>query len=82
MKVICKCAAAVDVTVVGGQYQHTYEGTCPKCKRVWQLKDVLYEVDEELEIGEKGVPAECEDGDCADCGLPDKIKHSLDCPHI
>ncbi len=82
MKVICKCGTEVEMTVIGGQYQHTYEGTCPKCERIWQLKDVLYEVDEDIKIGEHGVPAECENADCDDCGLSDFGRKSISCPYM
>jgi len=58
MKVICKCGTIVDVETVGGQYQYTYEGTCPKCKTMWQLIDVIAECDENIEIGEHGYDPE------------------------
>jgi len=60
MKVICRCGTKVEMTVVGGQYQYTYEGTCPKCKTMWQLKDIIAECDEEIEIGEHGFEGERE----------------------
>ena len=41
MKVVCECLTEVEMTVVGGQYQHTYEGTCPYCGAIWQLRDMI-----------------------------------------
>ena len=54
MKVLCKCETMVEVKTVGGQYQYTYEGTCPKCKTMWQLTDIISECDENIEMGEHG----------------------------
>lgn len=46
MQVKCSCETMVDVTVIGGQYQYTYEGTCLKCGHTWQLVDISAHVDE------------------------------------
>lgn len=75
--VICDCNASIDMKVVGGQYQHTYEGTCPNCKKMWQLIDIINERDEEPE----NIPAECEDIECSECNVSDAIKRVIDCPH-
>lgn len=78
MKVICKCETEVEMTVVGGQYQYTYEGTCPKCKLIWQLTDIIAECDEEVEIGEHGFDDLCDK--CKKCGETtcgnDTLNHS------
>lgn len=81
MKVACKCGAEVELTVVGGQYQYVYEGTCPKCGTMWQLKDIISECDENIEIGEHGYPAECENSSCDKCVLTKTEKQDRDCPH-
>jgi predicted nucleic acid-binding Zn ribbon protein len=69
------------MNAVGGQYQYTYEGTCPKCKKMWQLIDIIAERDEEFE----DVPEECEDIDCVGscpCPKSDAEKRDIDCPYI
>ena len=80
MKVICKCETVIEMTIVGGQYQHTFEGTCSTCKTMWQLVDVISESDERLE----NIPAECEDTECKHCPLYyDKMgRKQIGCPYV
>ena len=79
MRVECECGKMVDVTVVGGQYQNTYEGTC-ECGQMWQLIDILAEIDEEEEF--ENTPEECEPYDCCQCPFGDRGKKQIDCPYV
>ena len=78
LKVICECGKTVDATVVGGQYQHTYEGTC-ECGKMWQLVDIINEQDEEEFYN---IPEECEECECKDCIVDDEERREHDCPYL
>lgn len=39
MSLKCLCGRQIELELVGGQYQTTYEGECP-CGRVWQLEEI------------------------------------------
>lgn len=47
----CICKRLLVLQVVGGQYQHTYTGTCT-CGRKWQLDEVT-ETGEEDDLEEE-----------------------------
>lgn len=49
-KVRCVCMALVYMKVIGGQWQNTYEGKCPKCNTEWVLANATLEKDEEDEL--------------------------------
>lgn len=38
--ITCQCGKDVQLRLVGGQYQHSYSGTCGKCGITWRLQSV------------------------------------------
>jgi len=47
-RLICICGEEIELELVGGQYQSSWDGSCPNCGRLWQVNEVS-EVLEELE---------------------------------
>ena len=49
VKIKCLCGREVTLEIIGGQYQHTYQGEC-ECGRKWSLEEqseVIKEISEE-----------------------------------
>jgi len=43
----CSCGTVFKPELVGGQYQYSWSGSCPKCERLWLIEDVNAQSDEE-----------------------------------
>jgi hypothetical protein len=37
VSIACACGHVIELVIIGGQYQNTYEGICPYCERHWEL---------------------------------------------
>ncbi|GIV22018.1 MAG: hypothetical protein KatS3mg023_3769 [Armatimonadota bacterium] len=47
--ITCPCGSQVQLELVGGQYQNTYDGECPRCGTRWELTNVTAEMADDIE---------------------------------
>ncbi len=39
-KIVCTCGKEFEPELIGGWYQSSWSGRCPKCNRHWLIEDV------------------------------------------